>query len=114
MIDPVIVHGPVFTTEAARPDERTLPVIEDVVQVTAPPPPGAALRTAKLPAEPSAGAVAAAWAAIGHMPAIRTGMASPRNRALERMRNTFVSPWAQPGPLQWAEPRPSRLGVADA
>jgi hypothetical protein len=45
-----------------------------------------------LEAEPSPGLVAA-WAATGHIPTSRTGTASPRNRALKRMRNTF-SPWA--------------------
>jgi hypothetical protein len=63
MIAPVIVH-PVFVTEAMGPEEPTFPVMMGVggvlVQVTAPKPPGAALRTAKPDAAPSDGAEAAA------------------------------------------------------
>ena len=56
MIAPVIVD-PVLTTEAMAPEEPTSPLTVEVVNVTAPPPSGAALRTAKLPADPKAGAV---------------------------------------------------------
>ncbi len=63
MIAPLIVHL-VLVTEAMAPEEPTSPLTVEVVQVTAPPPPGAALRTAKLDAVPSPGVVAAD-AAIG-------------------------------------------------
>src|ERR1700687_128415 len=69
MIDPEIEQ--VFsTTEAGAPDEPTSPpVIVPFVQVTAPRPPAAALRTAKLAAEPSEGGVAAS-AGVGTAPSI--------------------------------------------
>jgi len=61
-------------------------VIVPFVHVTAPPPAGAALKTAKADAEPSAGAVAvAAWAAIGHTPASKARPAIPMNRVLKSM-----------------------------
>lgn len=58
MTAPVIVHE-VCTTEADAPDEPTSPVIVELVQVTAPPFAGAALRTAKLDAVPREIAAAA-------------------------------------------------------
>jgi hypothetical protein len=58
VIDPKIEQG-VWTTEAAAPVDPTFPLIVPLVQVTAPPLPGAALKTAKFAAEPSPGALAA-------------------------------------------------------
>src|SRR6478672_11237436 len=52
MIAPLMTQL-VWTTDAARPEEPTSPVIVASVQVTAPPPPGAALRTANDAAVPS-------------------------------------------------------------
>jgi hypothetical protein len=60
MIAPLIVQPVVLTTDAGPPDEPISPVMVVgggvFVHVTAPPPPGAALRTAKFDAAPSEGA----------------------------------------------------------
>jgi hypothetical protein len=57
MIEPLIVQPVVLTIDAGPPDEPTSPVIVVgggvFVHVTAPPPPGAALRIAKFEADPS-------------------------------------------------------------
>jgi hypothetical protein len=49
--EPLITQS-VWVTETGWPDEPTSPVIVEPVQVTAPAPRGAALRTAKFPAAP--------------------------------------------------------------
>ncbi len=58
MTAPVIVHL-VLTTEGRGPEEPTSPVMVESVQVTAPPAPGAALKTAKLDAAPNDGGAGA-------------------------------------------------------
>jgi hypothetical protein len=54
----------VCTTEAGWPEEPTSPVMLESVQVTAPRPPGVALSTAKLEAEPNPGALCANAACV--------------------------------------------------